>query len=151
MYKSQIKIISVIIIALFGFILFSQDLEANSMPSLDYSIELQHDGSGIVTEKRQMHLTEGTEVYIVFDQLEGSEITDVFVSDYGEPFTYQENWDINASREAKTGKYSLIPTDEGYEISWGIGEYGDHEYTVRYTISGMVRQLKDGQSILIQN
>ncbi|NMA91106.1 MAG: DUF2207 domain-containing protein [Amphibacillus sp.] len=148
MYKSQIKIISVIIIALFGFILFSQDLEANSMPSLDYSIELQHDGSGIVTEKRQMHLTEGTEVYIVFDQLEGSEITDVFVSDYDEPFTYQENWDINASREAKTGKYSLIPTDEGYEISWGIGEYGDHEYTVRYTISGMVRQLKDGQSML---
>ncbi|HHU19736.1 MAG TPA: DUF2207 domain-containing protein [Bacilli bacterium] len=148
MFKNQVKIISVIAIALFGFFLFSQDLEANSMSSIDYSIELQSDGSGIVTETRQMHLTEGTEVYLVFSDLEGSEITDVHVSDFGESFTYQDQWDINASREEKTGKYGLIPTSEGYELTWGIGEYGDHEFIVSYTLSGMVRQLEDGQSLL---
>lgn len=148
MYKNQIKITSVIIIALFGFFFFSQDLEANSMPSLDYSIELQSDGSGIVTETRRMHLTEGTEVYLVFSDLEDSELTDVHVSDFGESFAYQDQWDIHASREEKTGKYGLTPTEEGYELSWGIGEYGDHEFTVSYTLSGMVRQLEDGQSLL---
>src|SRR5690554_6852082 len=105
MFKTRLKTIVMFMVVLLSFLLCNLELEANSMSSIDYTIELQPDGSGIVTEKRQMHLTEGTEVYIVFDQLEGSEITDVFVSDYGESFIYQENWDINASREAKSGKY----------------------------------------------
>lgn len=148
MFKIRLKATLAATLALIGFFLFNFDVKANSMSILDYTIELQPDGSGIVTEYRQMHLSEGTEVYLVFSDLEGSELTDIHVSDFGESFTYQENWDINDSREAKAGKYGLISTEDGYELSWGIGEYGDHEFTVNYTISGMVRQLEDGQSLL---
>lgn len=88
MFKRQTKIISFIAITLFVFFLFSQDLKANSMSSIDYSIELQSDGSGIVTETRRMHLTEGTEVYLTFSNLAGSELTDIRVSDFGKAFTY---------------------------------------------------------------
>lgn len=126
---------------------FSPDLLANSMSSLDYYIELQEDGSGIITETRQMYLTEDTEIYIVMENLGGSEVTDFHVSDYGEPLTYQPDWDIDASREEKAGKYGIVETSDGQELSWGIGEYGEHEYTVTYTITDMVRQLEDGQGM----
>lgn len=119
MFKIRLKATLAATLALIGFFLFNFDVEANSMSILDYTIELQPDGSGIVTEYRQMHLSEGTEVYLVFSDLEGSELTDIHVSDFGESFTYQENWDINDSREAKAGKYGLISTEDGYELSLG--------------------------------
>lgn len=117
------------------------------MASIDYHIELQEDGSGIITETRQMYLTEDTEIYIVMENLGGSEVTDFHVSDFGEPLTYQPDWDIHASREEKAGKYGIVETSNGLELSWGIGEYGEHEYTVTYTITDMVRQLEDGQGM----
>ncbi|MCZ0704426.1 putative membrane protein YgcG [Natronobacillus azotifigens] len=120
---------------------------ANSMSLLDYHIELQEDGSGVITETRHMYLTEDTEIYIVMENLGGSEVTNFHVSDFGEPLSFEPNWDIDASREEKAGKYGIVETNNGQELSWGIGEYGEHEYTVSYTISGMVRQLEDGQGM----
>lgn len=120
---------------------------ANSMQSIDFHVVLQADGSGIVTETRQMSLSEDTEIYIVMDNLNGSEISNFQVSDFGQPLTYEANWNIDDSREEKSGKYGIVTTDSGYELCWGIGEYGDHQYTVTYTISGMVRQLSDGQGM----
>lgn len=120
---------------------------ANTMQSLDYHVALQPDGSGIVTETRKMNLTKDTEIYIVMDNLGGADLSDFKVSDFGVPLSFEPNWNIHASRSEKSGKYGIVTTDNGYELCWGIGEYGDHEYTVTYTISGMVRQLKDGQAM----
>ncbi|WP_440897412.1 DUF2207 family protein [Amphibacillus sp. Q70] len=122
-------------------------IHANDMSLLEYDIELQPDGSGIITETRQMYLTEDTEIYIVLENLGGSEVTDFHVSDFGEPLTYEPDWDVSASREEKAGKYGIVETSDGVELSWGIGEYGEHEYTVTYTITNMVRQLDDGQGM----
>lgn len=122
-------------------------VQANEMSSIDYKVELQQDGSAIITETRQMYLTEGTEVYIVLERLAGSEVTDFNVSDFGESLTHQSDWDIGASREEKTGEYGVIGTNDGYELAWGIGEYGEHEYTVTYTLTNVVRQLEDGQGM----
>lgn len=134
-----------VILFLFG--LSSEVDAANTMSSLDYHIELQEDGSGVITETRQMYLTEDTEIYIVMENLGGSEVLDFHVSDFDEPLTYEPDWDINASREEKAGKYGIVQTSQGQELSWGIGEYGEHEYTVTYTITDMVRQLEDGQGM----
>lgn len=120
---------------------------ANSMESLDFHVQLQGDGSGIVTETRKMNLTKDTEIYIKMENLGGSQISDFKVSDFGKPLIHKENWDIEASRAEKSGKYGIVETDTGYELCWGIGEYGDHEYKVTYTISNMVRQLQDGQGM----
>jgi len=127
--------------------LFPVAAMANSMESLDFQVLLQLDGSGIVTETRQMTLQEDTEIYIVLDNLNGSEVTDFQVSDFGQPLRFQDNWDIHASREEKAGRYGIVTTSSGYELCWGIGEYGQHLYTVSYTLSGMVRQLQDGQGM----
>ncbi|MBM7541228.1 DUF2207 family protein [Amphibacillus cookii] len=147
MRKNVQKVLIALAVTLALSVTFSTRIFANSMSSLDYSIELQEDGSGIITETRQMYLTEDTEIYIVMENLGGSEVTDFHVSDFGEPLTYEPNWDIDASREEKAGKYGVVETSNGQELSWGIGEYGEHEYTVTYTITDMVRQLEDGQGM----
>src|SRR5690625_1125780 len=120
---------------------------ANEMSAIEYEIELLRDGSGIITEYREMYLTRDTEIYIILDHLEGSEVIDFHVSDFGEPLNYEPDWNIDASREEKAGKYGIVETSNGYELCWGIGEYGEHEYMVTYTITDLVRQLKDGQSM----
>lgn len=140
-----------IFIALFAFLsiglISSPYLHANEMSSIEYDIELKSDGSGVITETRRMYLTEDTEIYITLDHLAGSEVTNFQVSDFGEPFNYESEWDISASREEKAGKYGIVETNDGLELAWGIGEYGEHEYTVAYTITNMVRNLEDGQGM----
>lgn len=135
----------VVSFVLFSF--FSIDVSANSMSTLDLHVELHEDGSGTITETRQMNLDEGTEMYIVLDNLGGATLSNYSVTDFGEPFTFQDGWDLDWSREEKAGKYGIIETDKGYELTWGIGEYGPHEYVVTYTLSDLVRQLEDGQSM----
>ncbi|WP_110252098.1 DUF2207 family protein [Streptohalobacillus salinus] len=122
-------------------------VSANEMETLDLEIELHPDGSGTVTETRDMTLDEGTEMYIVMENLGGARITDFQVSDAGEPLTFVEDWDLDWSREQKAGKYGIVETDNGQELVWGIGAYGQHLYTVTYTLTDMVRQLEDGQGM----
>lgn len=147
MAKKCLKHLMLFVFALFLALSIQDASYANSMASMDIYVDLQPDGSGIVSETRKMNLTKDTEIYIVMDNLGGSEVSNFSVSDFGQPLVYEPNWDVEASREEKAGKYGVVETNDGVELCWGIGEYGDHEYTVTYTISGMVRQLEDGQAM----
>lgn len=112
----------------------------NEMSDLHIEVELQEDGSCVVTEHRQMNMDEGTELFINMVNLDESEILDFSV----EGFTKEPDWDSDDSREEKAGKYGTISTSDGIELVWGIGEYGENTYTVTYTLSNLVRNLEDG-------
>src|SRR5690606_17015100 len=101
--------------------------------------ELQEDGSGIVTEFRQMNMDDGTELFIVLEEMQDSELLDFSVAGFEEV----TDWDSDDSREEKAGKYGVIETDDGLELVWGIGDYGTNEYEVTYTLSNLVRELED--------
>nr|WP_277631110.1 DUF2207 domain-containing protein [Atopococcus tabaci] len=116
----------------------------NQLQSMEIEVELQEDGSGVVTENRQMRMDDGTELYIVLDELQDSQLLDFSVSGFEEV----EEWDSDASQEEKAGKYGVIETGSGLELVWGIGEYGDNAYEVTYTLSNLVRELNDGQALL---
>ncbi|MCT1905282.1 DUF2207 domain-containing protein [Oceanobacillus sojae] len=116
----------------------------NQMNDLHIEVELQEDGSGVVTEHRQMNIDSGTEFFIDMSNLEGSEVLDFSV----EGFTEEPDWNSDASREEKTGKYGTIPDVDGVELVWGTGEYGENSYTITYTLSNLVRNLDDGQAML---
>lgn len=116
----------------------------NQLQSMEIEVELQEDGSGVVTENRQMRMDDGTELYIVLDELQDSQLLDFSVSGFEEV----EEWDSDASQEEKAGKYGVIETGSGLELVWGIGEYGDNNYEVTYTLSNLVRELNDGQALL---
>jgi len=116
----------------------------NEMSNLHIEVELQEDGSGVVTEHRQMNMDEGTELFIHMANLDGSEVLDFSV----DGFTEEPNWDADDSQEEKAGKYGTISTSDGVELVWGVGEYGENTYTVTYTLADLVRNLEDGQAML---
>lgn len=117
----------------------------DKLETLDIHVMINEDGSARITEQRVANLNEGTENYIIIENLSKSLIKDFVVKEDGEIYQYINNWDINASRGEKAFKNGIIETNNGYELSWGIGEYGKHEYIIEYTITDFIKQLQDSQ------
>lgn len=132
-------------ILLLGWIYIVSPLEvqANTLHELNVEMELLENGTAIITERRDMTVDEGTELFIVINEEEGIEVIDFYV----ENMTGQSEWDSDQSREEKADTYGILDERDGKELVWGIGDYGRQSYEVIYTISNMVRQLNDGQSM----
>src|SRR5699024_7202346 len=47
----------------------------------------------------------------------------------------------------KAYRYGVIDVDDGYELAWGISDYGQQEYNITYKLSNLVRGLEDGQAL----
>lgn len=122
----------------------------HELESLDIHVFINEDGSATITEKRVATLSEGTENYIVIGNLGKSTIKDFKVFENGKEYEYVDPWDINKSREEKTFKNGIIKRQWHYELSWGIGEYGKHEYEITYTITDFIKQLTDSQMLFWQ-
>ena len=124
------------------FFLFVFSASANSIDSIDITVSIRQDGSAEITQTWVTDSDEGTEHYIPMQNMNGMEIEEFSVEENGVPF---ENipWDIDKSREEKAGKCGVVETSKGYELCWGIGEYGQHTYTIRYVLTNMVRGFND--------
>lgn len=132
-----------------GFILFltivpTVSAEENKIESIHIDVELHENGSATIRETRNMRTYEHTEVYIVLENLQDSDLLAFQV----ENFDRNEQWDIDSSFEEKAYQYGVIETDDGYELAWGISEYGQPEYHLSYRLSNLVRNLEDGQAML---
>ncbi len=117
----------------------------HKLENLHIHVFINHDGSATITEQRKANLSEGTENYLMIGNLGKSKIKDFIVKEDGQTYQYVEKWDIDASRSEKTFKNGMIEKKDGYELSWGIGEYGQHEYIVEYTVTHFIKQLQDSQ------
>lgn len=124
----------------FGEVVFAE----NELTDITIEIELQEDGSGIVKEHRKMNMDDGTELYIVLNDLQDSKLLDFSVMG----FQKIDPWEPDASLEEKADHYGIVGTDDGLELIWGIGKYGENDYEVTYALSNLVRELEDGQGLL---
>ena len=89
---------------------------------LDIRVVLSKDGDARITEIRRMTVdSEGTECYIPIGDTGRSMVTDLTVSDeQGKAYMPCEAWDVNWSREKKTGKCGILEKSSGYELCWEI-------------------------------
>lgn len=115
----------------------------NRVSDMDITAVMNTDGSVDITAVWSGRFTEGTECYIPVNTEGGLDIVNLAVSDGTGQFERVSSWDIDLSREQKRGRCGLNPTDGGYEICWGIGDYGDNTYTVSYTVTGVVGSYSD--------
>lgn len=137
---------SILTVILFLFILpISHVVSAqeNKIKDIHIDVQLHEDGSATIRENRQTEMYEDTELYIKMNNLQDSELLNFQV----EGFTEETDWDIDASFEDKAYHYGVIDVDNGYELAWGISNYGPQEYNVTYSLSNMVRELEDGQAL----
>lgn len=116
-----------------------------SLRNLDIQVDLRDNGDAEITELRQMSIdSKGTECYIVIDNLNGRDITDFYVTDEtGKKYTNVGDWDVDRSREWKTGKCGIVRKRDGYELCWGLGDSGERVYVAHYVVTNLVLAYED--------
>ena len=134
MKKSLIPLLLLIVAA------FS--LSAQEIRNIDETVVLRKDGSARITQVWDVTVVSGTEFYLPFDNLGPMEIDDLTVSENGEEFFAEgDGWDTDRSREQKRGRCGIVRKRGGVELCWGQGDYGDHVWTVSYTVKGLVMRM----------
>jgi len=142
-----------IIITMLCFSLFSfNEIKAagHELKEVYIHVQVLENGDALINEKRVAYLTEGTENYFPVENLGASEILDFSLVEDDVVYEFVDPWDSDASQEDKTYKNGLIETARGYELVWGIGNYGEHTYELEYTITNMIKQVEDAQMLFWQ-
>ncbi|MCR5004166.1 MAG: DUF2207 domain-containing protein [Bacteroidales bacterium] len=120
-------------------------VSAGTVRSVDIKVALQKDGSAQIVEVWDINQLEGTEWYLVKENLDGADIRDFHVTDETGRLYFSDgrSWEVNRSLEEKAGRYGMVRKPNGYELCWGLGSYGDHIFTVSYTNTALVRSMSD--------
>jgi len=113
-------------------------LGANKVSEIMVDVVLYPDGSAYITQTWNGNFTEGTEGYIPLENLGEMSLSEYLVSDANGPYTLVKDWDVKAGFKEKAGKYGLLKTNKGYELCWGISEYGESRYAIEYKIDHFV-------------
>ena len=104
-------------------------------------------GDAHVTEVWDYKVDSGTENYHSYKNIGNSKFTDFTVKDETKTYTTLSSWDVDASFKEKSYKCGINKISKGVELCWGISSYGRHTYTLNYTITNFVSELKDSQMI----
>lgn len=147
-YKKRIAIVSLLLLLVVSF--SPVYALSHQFHELSMTVELQEDGSAIIQETWDMTVAKGTENYKVFDNMGEATITDFSVVDESNEYQYLEYWNVNASKEEKQNKCGVVKNGDHYELCYGVGTYGRHQYTMKYTVHKFIDQYKDSQAINFQ-
>lgn len=111
---------------------------ANQVSAIDIEAVIYEDGSMYVTQVWDTYFDEGTEIYIPLNAPEYLTISDLSVSDTKGEYQRLTNWDVDGSFEEKANQCGINTTDTGYEICFGISEYGKNRYAIEYRLQNVV-------------
>ena len=131
----------------FLFFIFIENVQANTISSINMNIYVDKYGNANVTEVWDCNVSKGTESYHPYYNLGNSKITDLSVSEGNRIYTTLSTWNTSASFDSKAYKCGINKISNGVELCWGISSYGKHTYTVNYTITNFVSELTDSQMI----
>ena len=131
-----------------AFLLLILPCSAQSISDIDITARLREDGSARITQVWSVYTTEGTEWYVPVGNLDKMDIEDLSVSEGGNSFISEGyGWNVNRSISEKAGRCGIVRTgSKSVELCWGIGSYGSHQWTVSFTVKGLVQSLSDADA-----
>ncbi len=143
------KILKIFFIFLISFIAigFTKSVKANSISKITMDIYVNSAGDATITEVWTCNVNQGTEVYHPYYNLGSSEIKDLTVTEKGKTYQTLSSWNTSGTLDSKAYKCGINKILNGVELCWGISEFGNHAYTVKYTITNFVSSLNDSQMI----
>ena len=122
---------------------------SGSISEINIDVSLDDAGNASMTETWTVDVPDDwSEMYIVKDNLDGSDISGLSVYDVTTATQYTDvggSWDVNLSRSQKAGKCgTFVDSDGATELCWGVGSSGTHVYKVTYNMSNVVNAYTDG-------
>ncbi len=143
--RKKTLLLSVIVTILFIFSAVPAFAAEDAIPSIRIDAALRSDGSAAITEVWNVRgVYSGTEYYKALNHMDGMSVHSLTVKDEsGTQYETLSTWDADRSREEKAGTCGILKTSDGYELCWGIGTYGDHQYTIQYVLDGLVKDYGD--------
>ncbi|GAU79219.1 DUF2207 domain-containing protein [Fusibacter sp. 3D3] len=148
MKKKLLLGLIVAIIGVFGLGLYA--FAANNVSDIAIEVTLYEDGSAVIVQTWNCDFEEGTEAYFPLENLKGMTLSDFSVMDENGSYTYLEHWDVSANFDEKAKKCGIVDTEQGYELCWGITEYGQKRYAIQYKLSGLVGSYEDYDGLNFQ-
>ncbi len=133
------KILLLISLFLFPF----STIFADSINSIKMDIYVDPNGDANITEIWDVDINSGTEGYKPYYNIGNSEITDFTVTKNTREYTFESVWDIDASFQDKSYKNGINRIQNGVELCWGISNYGNNIYTLKYKITNFIYGLSD--------
>lgn len=124
-------------------LLVTPALAANHVEQIAIQAVIQKDGSLTVRQSWKGTFTEGTELFLPLHLPDYTNLRELQVSDESGPFRVLESWDVNKSFAEKTNTCGALPTEDGYELCFGIGRYGERRFTVEYVLGKIVGSYSD--------
>lgn len=126
--------------------------QSHVVRDIDITVNLAQDGSARIREIWNVCVDTGSEWYLVRYNLGDIAIRDLTVSENGEQFITEDDWDIHRSMEEKAGRCGIVRVSDhdGCEICWGLGSYGNHIFTVEYTMTNVVKSMDDYDCLHVQ-
>ena len=146
MKKKVLKIIT-LSITIFVFYIFVNNVNANSISKISMDIYVNSNGDANITEVWDCNVNQGTEVYHPYYNLGKSEIKNFRVKDEIKEYTDIGRWNTSGTLASKAYKSGINKISNGVELCLGMSSYGNHVYTLNYTITNFVSELKDSQMI----
>jgi hypothetical protein len=74
-------------------------------------------------------------------------VSQLTVSDQKVVYETVPDWNVDWSFEKKAGKCGINPTDSGYEICFGISNYGQNRYAIEYKLDSAVGGYTDKDGV----
>ena len=126
-------------------------VSAQSIRDIDVRVEVAEDGSARVTQVWDVSVVSGTEWYVPVENLGKMTVTDLSVSENGQPFVSEgRSWDVDRSISEKAGRCGIVEKRNGVELCWGQGSYGPHVWTASFTVHGLVQSFSDADGFNFQ-
>lgn len=140
----RIIYIIVFVLLISVFVPVSSYAQSETIRAIDTEVILEQDGTAKIKQVWDVSTHKGTEFFIPITQLNDMKLENFKVSDEsGREFQFVENWNVKGSLEEKAFKNGINKTANGFELCWGKGSYGDHQYTVSWEYKNAVQAYTD--------
>ena len=118
---------------------------AQSINDLDITVRILSDGSAKVVEIWDVTVVDGTEWYVPVSNLGKMTVKDFSVSENGVQFINEgRSWDVDRTAKEKERRCGIVEKKgNDVELCWGHGGGGSHVFRAEFTLTGLVKSMKD--------
>ena len=121
-------------------------VKADHLYNVDMNVNIEKDGTAIVTETWDVKADSGSEWYKAYNNLQNVEVSNFTVSMDGNPLKYK-SWEVDETLSQKKGYYGINRTSDGIELCFGKYDMKRHKFTMKYTLSNFVFNTEDAQVV----